>query len=170
MLLPSLQLSSHGRSVPHLDTAENYIYVRETKPNRSIEIDRFNRVVNNSLGSPYCAAFAGYCIKYGGAIYPTHLSGLARNYYAKSKYRFSIGDVLKGRDTVRAGDLVIWQRGNTIYGHVGFAYFDWRGTEGWTIEGNTSIKGSKEGIWIQYRRIEPYSFYRIIGFARVLYE
>jgi len=165
-----LQLFLYGYDAPHIDTAKSYLHVREQRPNRGKEIDAFNREVGNALGSPYCAAFAGYCIRYGGAIYPKEMSGLARHYYSRSVHRYTAGDVMKGKEQVRRGDLVIWQRGSGIYGHVAFAYADWQGIRGVTIEGNTAPYKQKEGVWIRVRKIQPYSHFRIIGFARVLYE
>ncbi len=37
--------------------ARTYLAVRETTPNRSPDIDRWNRLSGAPLGSPYCAAF-----------------------------------------------------------------------------------------------------------------
>ena len=167
--------SSRGYDVdPHIDTAYSYLNVREVRPNRSPQIDVFNRAVGNRLGSPYCGAFAGYCLLKGGAKHPKVLSGLARHYLTKATIRYTAGDVLSGRMKVHKGDLVIWQRGNGIYGHVGFAYSDWEKDEGLTIEGNTlpmfKEMGKQEGVFVRLRKIEPYNHFRIVGFARVTYD
>lgn len=164
------QLSSFGNK--HLDTALKYSWVREVKPNRSPQIDYWNKHVGNPLGASYCGAFAGNAIKVCSA--PKVKSGLAQNYYRKApdSLRFSAGDVLKGKQKVKAGDLVIWARGSTIYGHIAIALYDWDGAQGWTIEGNTSAgAGSQydgDGVFIRYRKIQPYSYFRIIGFVRVI--
>ncbi len=155
-----------------LDTACKYSYVREAKYNRSVEIDTWNRYVGNPLGASYCGAFVGYSIQKCTA--PKVRSGLARNYYYKAhdSLRYSAGEVLRGKKQVKAGDLIIWSRGSTIYGHVGIALYDWNGRSGWTIEGNTSSgRGSQydgDGVFIRWRTIQPNAYFRIIGFVRVL--
>lgn len=100
-------------------------------------------------------------------------SGLARHYWLKSPrhFRHTIGEVLAGRYSPKAGDLVIWARGNTIYGHIGFVLYDWNGDRGWTIEANTSSgKGSQydgDGVYKRLRKIEPFNYFKIIGFVEV---
>lgn len=124
------------------------------------------------MGASYCGAFTGWCIQDCKA--PKVRAGLARHYYTKAKntITFTAGDVIYKKQKVKKGDLVIWARGATIYGHVGMALFDWNGTEGWTIEGNTSSgTGSQydgDGVFKRYRKIQPYSYFRIIGFTRVI--
>lgn len=168
LLLPSLYSSDYK----HLDTAKKYLYVTEQGYNRSPDIDKWNRYVGNPLGASYCGAFVGYSTQQCFA--PGVRSGLARNYYTKAKntITFSAGEVLRGKQKVLKGDLVIWARGSTIYGHVGIALYDWQGSSGWTIEANTSPnKGSQydgDGVFKKYRTIQPYSYFRIIGFTRVI--
>ena len=168
LFLPSLSL---GKS-KQVDTALKYSYVREIKYNRSPEIDKWNKFVGNPLGASYCGALAGYSIQKCTA--PKVKSGLAQHYYRKApdSLRFSAGDVLRGKYKVKAGDLIIWARGSTIYGHIAIALYDWEGISGWTIEGNTSSgRGSQydgDGVFIRWRTIYPYSYFRIIGFVRVI--
>jgi hypothetical protein len=156
----------------HLGEAKLYLYVREIKPNRSPEIDKWNRYVRNALGSPYCAAFIGYNIR--NVHEPRVRSGLARHYYTKAPDRLchTIGEVIRGEYKPKAGDLVVWARGSSVQGHIGFVLYDWTGTSGWTLEANTSAgKGSQydgNGVFKRYRKIEPYNFFRIIGFVEVI--
>jgi len=156
----------------HLDTALKYSYVREKGYNRSAEIDTWNRYVGNPIGASYCGALAGYSIQKCTA--PKVRSGLAQNYYRKApdSLRVSAGLVLRGKYKVKAGDLIIWARGSTIYGHIGIALYDWNGKSGWTIEGNTSSgRGSQydgDGVFIRWRTIQPYSYFRIIAIVKVI--
>lgn len=169
MLLLSAPLSL-GR-LSYLDSARKYLYVREIKPNRSKEIDKWNNLVGAPLGSSYCAAFVGSMLKLNNIDNP-RASALARNYYTNGYKRFTAGDVLLGRVQIKEGDIIVWARGNTINGHVGFANKDWIKDKGETIEANTSsgAKGSQyngDGVFIRQRKIEPYSFFRIIGGSKV---
>lgn len=156
----------------HIDSAKKYLYVRERGYNRSPEIDKWNKYVGNPKGASWCGAFVGWNIQQCKA--PKLRSGLARNYYTKAKntLTFTAGDVIRGKQKVKKGDLVIWARGSTIYGHIGIALCDWQGSKGWTIEGNTSAgAGSQhdgDGVFKRYRKIEPYNYFRIIGFTRVI--
>lgn len=161
------------RAYRWLDTAYSYLDVREHGYNRSPEIDRFNRYVGNPLGASYCAAFAGYCKNQGGASWK-YLSGLAQNYFRKALKgtRYTAQDVIAGRYKPVRGDLVIWGKGNTINGHIGFVWIDWVGISGLTIEANTSPSSSGsqadgEGIYIKKRTIKQYDYFRIIGFVHL---
>jgi len=169
-----LLLSSFSNNWPQIDTALNYLYVREIKPNRSPEIDMFNRSVGNPLGASYCGAFVGYDLTASGAIEPEVRSGLARNYYRHGFEAYSAGSVIRGINKVEKGDIIIWARGNAVYGHTGFAFQDWDGPSGKTIEANTSPPGGSQwngdGVYIKEREIHPYSFFRIIGFSKVRFS
>jgi hypothetical protein len=131
----------------------------------------WNRYVRNALGSPYCAAFVGYNIR--NCHEPRISSGLARHYYTKAPDRLThtIGEVIRKEYKPKAGDIVVWARGSSIQGHAGFVLHDWKGTSGWTLEANTSAgKGSQydgNGVFKRFRKIEPYSYFRIIAFIEV---
>jgi hypothetical protein len=172
LLLVALSSPLLSRTYFYIDSAKKYLYVREVKPNRSPEIDRWNRYVNNGYGSAYCGAFTGSMIK--GVKHPLVKAGLARNYYtlAKKEYRFTAEDVYNHKAFVKKGDLVVWRRGSTIFGHIGIAIADWKYMSGWTIEGNTSSgTGSQydgDGVFKRYRTIHLYDFFRIAYFVRVI--
>lgn len=161
-----------SRNYFYIDSAKKYLYVREIKPNRSPEIDLWNRYVGNPLGASWCGAFSGSMIK--GVQHPRIKAGLARDYYTKAKkeYRFTAEDVYRKIEKVRKGDLVVWRRGSTIFGHIGIAIQDWNYMSGWTIEGNTSSgKGSQydgDGVFKRWRTIHLYDFFRIAYFVRVI--
>lgn len=160
--------SASSARLSYIDSALKYQYVREKQPNRSVEIDKFNKAVNNPLGAPYCAAFVGYCLKVNKALQPK-ISGLAINYYNKGYKPYSAGSVLRGKSKIESGDIVIWQRGETIKGHTGFV-LEYKNGIITTIEANTDGAGTREGdgVYIKKRKIEPYNFFRIIGFSKVL--
>ena len=147
-----------------LNRAKGYLYVREQQPNRSYEIDLWNKYVKNPVASPYCAAFISF-ITDGKPV----KSGLARD-HAKGKFH-TIGDVLRKKYVVKSGDKAIWARGTTTKGHIGLVD-TWKYDRGYTVEANTSSgsKGSQfdgSGVYIKFRSIQPYNFFRIIGFVEM---
>lgn len=77
-----------------------------------------------------------------------------------------------GRKAAPAGSLIIWRKGNTLFGHAGFVLFDWRGATGMTIEGNTTAqpRSDVEGVFIRKRTIYPANYFRITNFTLVSYE
>ena len=169
LLIPTVKYSFTAQR--HIDTAKSYWHVKEVHNNRGSQIDIFNATVGNPLGASWCAAYVGYCLKASKVNVPK-LSGLARNYYVRGYKTYSSGSVIRGINTPQRGDIVIWARGNTVYGHCGYvlAYNKKTGVIT-TIEGNTSPTNQSDGdgVYIKYRKIEPYDFFRIIGFSKVLY-
>lgn len=155
----------------YIDSALKYNGIKEQGNNRGVA-DNFNRSVHNPIGSPYCAAFVGYILKANNILTPK-ATGLAQNYYWKGYKTYSAGSVLLNKSVVKEGDIVVWARGNTINGHTGFVLsFNQKTKEITTIEANTSpdSKGSQDngdGVYIKVRKINPYSFFRIIGFSKV---
>ena len=169
--MPLLSLSqSPGHR--HLDFARRFVGVTEVTRNSSPEIDRMLAYVGLRPGTPYCAAFVSYVIGNAGAVFPTVRSGLASNFITARSIRAS--DVLIGIRTVPPGSIVIWRRGNTIFGHAGFAE-SWQKDSGRTIEANTSSgnigsQSDGDGIYERTRRIVPGSHFRIVSFTPVKYE
>ena len=130
--------------------------------NRSPLIDSMNKYVKNPVGSPYCAATVCYSEYQSGK--PKHRTGLARN--VRDSSTFSSNDVIMGKRKVERGSYVIYQKGETIFGHIETAIKDWKSIEGETIGGNTSPtnKGSQSnggGFYKRWRKIEPYSYSKI---------
>jgi hypothetical protein len=76
---------------------------------------------------------------------------------------------------LEAGTLIGWQRGNTIFGHLGIVK-EWNGRCGTTIEGNTSAPNSGGsqfnggGVHTKERCIEPLAHFRITWFTPVTYN
>jgi len=168
-------LCSPNEQPKHIRIASHYVGWTESRGNRGTVCDSCNSSVHIPKGSPYCASFVSWILTKAGADEPITRTGLARNFYSRSKDRYSAGSVLKGKNSVHIGDLIIWARGNGIKGHVGMAYKNWKGKKGKTLEANTSSGkiGSQSdggGIYIRTRSIQPYNYFRIIGFAKVIYK
>lgn len=158
----------------HLRIAKGFIGYKEVGNNRGYWVDRFNRHVKVPLGSPYCAAFVSFVLDSAGVTKPSVRSGLARNFKNNTKepYRYSALSVIKKQKSVRQGDIVGWERENSISGHLGIALENWSGQSGKTIEANTSsgVAGSQsdgDGIYTRVRKIEPFGKFRITWFVIV---
>ena len=167
--------NSHVQTIPpHVAIARSFLYVREKQQNRCKEYDEWNKFVGNPAGSPTCAAFVSSVLNKAGVKAPNIKTGLARNFWNKGYKTYSAKDVLSGKKKVKIGHLPIWARGNGINGHIGIADENWQGKSGHTIEANTPGNGKGkqyegDGVYRKMRTIQPYSFYRIIGFSEVQY-
>lgn len=157
---------------PQLDTAYSYVGLKEaTGHNDGYHIEKFLKLVGRKKGDSWCAAFVSYCLEVNNIREPSIRSGLARD-FTKSKYVIDAKNVYLDLVKVNSGDLVVWKKGNSIYGHIGFV-INWNQTKGTTIEGNTSSgqKGSQsdgDGVYIRNRKIEPMNYFRITWFVRVI--
>jgi len=170
LLFLSVQLSWSSSQSKFVEIAKSYKYVREIKPNRSPEIDKWNRNVGSPLGASYCGAFVYWCLDRAKIKYDTRKSGLARHLVSKKK-SFSASSVLFGKNQIKKNDVLIWQKGESIYGHAGITTADWDGVSGPTIEANTSSgnSGSQSngnGVFERWRTISPYSYFRIKWITR----
>ena len=81
--------------------------------------------------------------------------------------------VLLGQKVPKGGDLIIWRKGNTIFGHIGFV-LTWDGACGTTIEANTSdgaygSQSNGDGVYVRERCIQPGNYFRIVSFTPVTY-
>lgn len=169
-LMP-LSLLSQSQEPKHPQLAESFVGVKEVTNNSSPEINVWLKYVNLRPGSPYCAAFVSYCIGTSGAKEPNIRSGLARNFITKKSIPAS--KVLLGIVKIEPGTILVWRRGNTIFGHTGFVK-EWGTTSGTTIEANTSSgnQGSQsngDGVYIRQRTIVPGASFRITDFTPVTY-
>lgn len=121
---------------PNLDLMLSRVGEHETAGhNRSPFIDSVNRFVGVPLGSPYCAATVSWCNAQAGVTSPRP-TGLAIR--LKTAESFSVLDVLNGRDSIRAGDIIIWQKGRTMQGHCGLAIRQLARDRILEVEANTS--------------------------------
>ncbi len=162
--------SNHDKIPLHIELARKYVGVKEKGQNRGKEIDEFNKFVGNPLGSPYCAAFVCYILNKANVKDPKIKTGLASK--LKNKKSISALKIMLGLEKVMNGDIIIWQKGDTKFGHAGFASEDWIKTAGMSIQANTFSKFESrngDGISEKIARIEPLNYFRIVGFTRVIY-
>lgn len=178
-----------GDSFPlHLAVALAYEGVTEaTGRNDGPQVEAFLRSVGLPAGNPYCAAFVSYVLDETEAelnmsgtpgghvdpppqIWPQIRSGLAYDFITDRS--IEARKVLRGA-AVPDGAIVIWRRGDTIYGHAGFV-MAWHGARGSTIEANTSPgsagpQADGDGVWRRERMINPANYFRITHFTPVYY-
>ncbi|GIV51826.1 MAG: hypothetical protein KatS3mg038_2347 [Candidatus Kapaibacterium sp.] len=149
----SLPLSSWAEPA-WLDTARNYLHVRETSPNCSRDIERFLRSVGLPCGYAWCAAFVRYCLDAGRARYPTVRSAAARAYVLRTS--IPVKHVVKGYRTITRGWLAIWTHSASWTGHIGIVETV-RDNAIVTIEGNTSpgsgINRDGDGVYRRTRTV-----------------
>lgn len=143
----------------------------EVTPNSSPEIDMVLEFVGLKPGNPYCAASVSYWIGVSGVNYPTVRSGLARHFILPNS--IPAFKILTGIEVAYPGDIAVWQRGNSIYGHTG-VIDEWDQADGYILEGNTSSgnQGSQfdgEGFYRRHRTIVPGAAFRITYVTRVEY-
>ena len=172
-----------GSEMPrHLDTARSYLgTVEKTNHNDGPVVEKFLRSVGRKKGDSWCAAFVSYCLQAGEVSYPGIHSGLARNFKLRSSLKAK--DVLIGKYKILPGTIVVWEKGNTVFGHVGFVE-RWDKQSGITIEGNTCSdrtclpigkihsvekvdKTNDDGVFRKNRSIEPGNYFRITCFTQV---
>lgn len=171
LLLP-LALSS---AVPdHVRVALTYVGLRETHGNnRSPVIDRWNRAVGASLGSPYCASGVSDWLRTARVLAPRLRSASSRAFTRVTDCEvFTAKQVLRGEVRVQAGDIIVWERPGGG-GHIGVAPKDWTSAaQGPVVEANTSPprQGGSEwngdGVWVKERRISMGSAFRITHIIR----
>jgi len=159
-------------SIPHIEIARSHIGIPPTD-----SINAWLAYVNLPPGNPWCAAAQATWLHQAGVKEPLVKTGLARNFVYKTPNRLhvSAGRVLAGVVTMPKGSLAIYQRGETIFGHVGTITEDWTGQSGVYISGNTSppySEGSEfsgGGVWEKSAAIHPASHLRITEFIYVNY-
>ena len=167
--------------------AAGYVGTVEEGVNEGEAVERFQRAVGIPPGSAWCAAFVGFVLneaehRSGRRVVPTVRSGVATTYVGRESVRAR--DVLRGVARPPVGALVVWRRGATWRGHIGFVLRDdnaaargpdWYLRCGHTVEGNTSsgAGGSQadgDGVWERLRCIQPGSYFRIVAFTPVRYR
>ena len=151
-----------------IDFAKTWVElpVRESNgPNRSPQVDEFNRFVGDNMGDPWCAAFVSYCFHEAGAGEAFPYSGGSQTLKAwfKDHDLFSTDpNDLKGWSGALAG----WTDPGGEQGHIFFVYG--RGTDGngnvvslLTYEGNTNTDGSSngDGAYARNRPVDSREFW-----------
>lgn len=156
-------------ALSNLDIARKYVNYVEVPNNRGTFIDYINKRVHNPIGSPYCSAFVSFCVD-SSKSNPNLNTGLATKWITKTSV--SALDVFYNKKQIDSTYIVIWQKGKTIFGHVGFIEKVLSSNKFQTIEANTSsgVRGSQSdggGIYRRVRSIEPFNYFRIKAFTKV---
>jgi len=158
----------------HLKLAISYEGTTElTGNNDGIEIEKFLSNVGLSKGNPYCAAFISYILDETPNIKePTIRTALASKFITKKS--ISANDVLLGKE-IPPGSIMIFQKGNTIFGHAALVESQESNSEFSTIEANTKPgpygnQRDGDGIWFREREIQPANYFRITEFTLVAYN
>lgn len=168
-----LSLPSPNQTIPkHLSIAEGYVGTTEkTGHNDGPEIEKIIKHGGGAKGASYCGYFIWTILDSAQVKTPKVRSGMARGYKIKSS--IDANDVLIGKVKIPPGTLVIFQKGETIFGHVGIVK-SWGKKYGYTVEANTSpnntgSQSNGDGIWYKYRSIQPLNYFRVRWFTLVTY-
>jgi hypothetical protein len=145
-----------------IDYAKYYLFVREIYPNRSAEIDSFNRNVKVTMGSPWCASYVSWVFDKNNIINPH--SAWSPN-FAQTKDQIWKS---KGVNTVKLmpGDVVTFYYSNLQrVGHVGIIY---KIDKDYilTVEGNTNGAGSREGDGVYLKKRELIKCYAVTRYIK----
>lgn len=161
--------------VQHLELAESYVGTTElTGNNDGLEVEQFLRAVNLDKGNPYCAAFVSFILDETPNIRePDIRSGLASKFITEKS--IDAKQVIRGVTDIPPGSIVVWRKGNTIFGHTGFVKQQTGPVEFVTIEANTKpgTYGNQrdgDGVWERERTIQPGNHFRITNFTLVQYR
>ncbi|MGE5680361.1 MAG: CHAP domain-containing protein [Bacillota bacterium] len=170
-MLPVSQL--HSSTEPqHLKIARTFVGVKEkTNHNDGPEVKMFLASVGLPEGYSWCAAFVSYCLSEAHVRFPSIRSAMAKAF--ETKQSIPIKDVVTGKVKIPSGSIIVFGRGNSIYGHTGFIVY-WSKDRGRTIEGNTSsgVRGSQsdgDGVYVRDRFYEPSNYFRARSFLEVKY-
>lgn len=166
LLSASPTVNVDGQNVRQI--AYGFVGVKEEGNNGGFWVTKFLKSVGLKPGNPWCAAFVSYCLDSAKIRSLKTRSGLARHFITKNK-TIKATKVATQNMKLPQGTVVVWRRGTTMSGHVGFVD-QWIGKSGTTIEGNTtSGKGGSQwnggGVWHRKRTINPYDHFRITDFA-----
>ena len=161
---------------PHLKYALRYIGYQEEKNNSGSFVDWLLESCNIKPGShaSWCSGFVSKMMDLADVSYPEKRTALAMGYRDKSS--------IKARDVAYGGVhleknkwyLVIWQKGTTSFGHIGFLYVDKNKTfyviEGNGASGNSGDQSNGGMVVLRQRTIQPYAYFRIVWFTEIKYE
>jgi hypothetical protein len=143
-----------------VEQARKYLGVCE-KNNRNFSSKEFEAKlcsVGWREGRNWCAYFVSLVLNETNNRNVKIRSGLAQNFILRNS--ISAKRVLSGYQ-VKKDWLVIWKRGETIFGHIGFVEAQVKRDKIHTIEGN-----SDNCVREQYRYIRPLDYFRITHFTR----
>lgn len=157
---------------PHLELALDQVGTTEVGNNGGAAVENYLASVGLGTGYPYCAAFVTWAIDSADVRSPAVRSARAQDFITDRS--ISAKHVLRGAYDPSPGEIIVWRKGNTIYGHVGFV-MRWDNDHGQTVEANTSPGNNGrqrdgDGVWIRQRSIQPLNYFRITYFTPVQYN
>ncbi|MCC6728276.1 MAG: CHAP domain-containing protein [Chthonomonadales bacterium] len=153
-----------------LETAKSQLGVREEGENRGPRVSEYLTTAGVSPGNPWCAAFVYWCVNKAAAA-----EGVP-NPFVRTAYCPTIAAWARDNEvlhsTPQAGDVFL--RYGTVAGeyrasHTGFVTAV-DGSVFSTIEGNTNIDGSREGIGVFARKRVNGNAYRFVRWGDLLKE
>lgn len=166
-----------AQEAPNIKAAKAYVgVVEKTGHNDGPVIEEIQKFAGLHKGDSYCAASVSKWNYEGNIDFPKIRTGLARNFIIKG-HSISTEDVLLGRYKPKSGDIIVWQKGNTIFGHVGLIKERNKNNtkEYVTIEANTSpgsggSQSNGDGIWIRKRYLNPTGYFRVTHITPIKYR
>lgn len=130
-----------------LAAASTQLGVRETGRNRGPQVDRYLAAVGLAPGAPWCAAFTYWCVNEAARALEV------TNPVVRTGYCPTIAGWAERKGVLfaepQAGDMFLLYSSRAR--HVGFVT-KVADRAVWTIEGNTNLGGSPEGIGVFARR------------------
>jgi hypothetical protein len=150
-----------------LEIAESQKGVRETGENRGPQVDAYLRSTGLGPGHAWCAAFVYWAID-------TAAQELrAPNPFIRTAYCPDIHNWARRHDVLEAapqiGDVFLRYNASALAGHTGLVTSVDGGRFG-TIEGNTNLNGSPEGIGVFKRSRPTGREYRFVRWPRLIDE
>lgn len=138
-----------------LDTLKTLVGVLEKTGKNDGEIIRKIQITCGlPVGAAYCQATQYHCFEKSRLFLglPKSANPIPKNGLAQSSFNHAKKVGVKTAYTATIGDLIVWKKGETIYGHIGRIVGI--GEMGWVmvIEGNTS-NGGVQGIFVKKRNI-----------------
>lgn len=144
-----------ARQQDEVSVAEKYLY---QSPYTHKNLAKDLSTVGWKRGLNWCAYFVSMILDKTNNRTITIRSPMARKFITKKS--IPARRVLQGSVVVKRNWLMIWQRGSTIFGHIGFVRRQSGKNQFSTIEGNTDNK-----VLNKIRKIQPLSYFRITHFT-----
>ncbi len=147
--------------------AGSYAGIRETTPNDSDMIRKFQSVIGVAQQESWCLSFVQYCVEKVDRLYfcvdPNHnQSTLMPTEHCLTLWRFSPE---RRKSEPCPGLIAIWQHGDTAAGHAGIV--EMKTKDGfYSMEGNSNEAGSREGdgVYRKKRLLTPMGNLKLLGF------
>lgn len=151
------------------EIAKTQIGIIEENGNSGYEIEKYQKVLSLSKGSPYCLAGIYWCFNKASSELKLK-NPLVKTGACNALFNYAKNTGSKS-DRIRAKDLIIWRRKGSWQGHV--EWIDSIGNAGWvkTIGFNTKNRVGIEGVFYQKRNIyHPLGRMKIRGFIGFSYD